>query len=72
MTVVKEKGVSGLYSCDGDCYILVHDNSRVIFKGMHSGEIATYNAVEEFMSESDLDDRITNLGLDLGAYSDES
>jgi len=44
-------------------WYLVHDGSKVIAKGFHTGEVSSLNIIEKFDTEESLDTRIVDLGL---------
>lgn len=52
-------------TCDGNHWILVHDNSKVIVAGIHAGVTSTptSNTIEYFNTELEMEERIVQLGL---------
>ena len=50
-------------TCNGDHWILVHDSSKVYFKGVHAGLTSSGHQIEYFDSELEMEERIVQLGL---------
>lgn len=65
MIVPKDENGISHCPCNGDHFILVHNDSKVILKGVHSGLTSTGspNTIEYFETEEEMEDRINELGL---------
>ena len=50
-------------TCNGNHWLLVHDSTKVMFKGVHSGLTSSGHPIEYFDTETEMEERIVQLGL---------
>jgi hypothetical protein len=58
----QENGISEIF-CNGDHWMVLHDDSKVLFKGQ-CGHGITPHTIEYFDTELDMETRIIQLGLE--------